>query len=146
MLHQSNHPKLAEEILFSKLLDTIPSLQWGHTHENEAFTEYLESYLIDKYELETIRKTGFYIGNPSFLGVSPDGIIDKDGGDSHKNNRNQMPLQYFSIEEACTEANFYCSINNDILHLKRNHQVQGTIAITNATECDFIVMYGLLSP
>ena len=46
--------------------------------------KYLESYLTDKHELETIRKARFYIGNPSFLGASPDGIIDKDGGDNRK--------------------------------------------------------------
>lgn len=73
MLRQSNHAKLAEEILHSKLPDTIPSLKWGRTHENDAFTEYLESYLTDQHELETIRKAGFYIGNPGFLGASPDG-------------------------------------------------------------------------
>jgi len=58
-----------------------------------------------------------------------------------------MPLHSFrdfSVEEACcTKTNFYCTIHNDILHLKRNHvyyyQVQWTMAIANATECDFIV-------
>ena len=48
-----------------------------------------------------------------------------------------------SVEEACTKKGFYCTIQDDVLHLKRNHiyyyQVQGTMAITNATECDFIV-------
>ena len=47
MLRQSNHTKVAEETLHSKLPDTIPSLKWAHTHENEAFTEYLESFLND---------------------------------------------------------------------------------------------------
>ena len=47
MLCQSNHTKLAEETPHSKLPDTIPSLKWGRTHENEAFTEYLESFLTD---------------------------------------------------------------------------------------------------
>ena len=36
ILHQSNHAKLAEEILHSKLPDTIPSLKWDRTHENEV--------------------------------------------------------------------------------------------------------------
>lgn len=43
----ANHTKLAEEILHSKLPDTISSLKWEHTHENKAFTEYIESYLTD---------------------------------------------------------------------------------------------------
>ena len=103
---------------------------------------HLQNYLTDKHKLE--RKAGFYIGNPSFLGASPDGIIDKVGGDSHKIIEIKCPYSFrdFSIEEACTKTNFYCTINSDILHLKRNHvyyyQVQGTMAIINATECDFI--------
>jgi len=67
MLCQSNHAKLAEEILYSKLPDTIPSLKWGHAHENDAFTECLESYLTDEHELETIRKAGFYNGTQVFM-------------------------------------------------------------------------------
>ena len=117
----------------------------GRTHENEAFTEYLENYLTDEHELEAIRKAEFYIGNPSFLGAGPDGIIDKDGG--HKILEIKCPYCFkdFSVEEACTKTSFYLPYNNynDILHLKRNHiyyyQVQGTMAITNATKCDYIV-------
>ena len=48
-----------------------------------------------------------------------------------------------SVKEACTKREFYCTINDDILHLNRTHlyyyQLQGTMAITGATECDFIV-------
>lgn len=72
-------------------------------------------------------------------------IIDKDGGDCHGIIEIKCPYSFrdFSVEKACTKTNFYCTMNNDILHLKRNHvyyyQVQGTMAITNATECDFIV-------
>ena len=76
MLRRSNHIKLADEILNSKLADTIPSLKWGCIHENDAFTEYLEQFV---GEDETIRKAGFYIEKPSFLGASPDGVIEMDG-------------------------------------------------------------------
>ena len=76
MLHKSNHIKLAEEILHSKLTDTLPSLKWGRIHENDAFTEYLEQFVGEK---NTMRKSGLYIGEPSFLGASPDGIIEMDG-------------------------------------------------------------------
>ena len=76
MLHKSNYIKLAEEILYSKLTDTILSLKWGRIHKNDAFTEYFEQFV---GESNTMRKSGFYIGEPSFLGASPDGIIEMDG-------------------------------------------------------------------
>ena len=62
-----------------------------------------------------------------------------------QNNKIKCPYSFrdFSIEEPFTKKGFYCTIHNDDLHLKRNHiyhyQVQGTMAITNASECDFIV-------
>ena len=37
-----NFTMLAEVILFTKLPDTIPSLNWGSKDENDTFTEYLE--------------------------------------------------------------------------------------------------------
>ena len=78
MLHVSkpNHIKLAEEILHSKLADTIPSLKWGRIHENDAFTEYLQQFV---GENNTMSKSGLYIGKSSFLGARPDGIIKMDG-------------------------------------------------------------------
>ena len=62
-----------------------------------------------------------------------------------QNNKIKRPYSFrdFSIEEPFIKKGFYCTIHNDDLHLKRNHiyhyQVQGTMAITNASECDFIV-------
>ena len=100
MLRRSNHIKLADEILNSKLADTIPSLKWGRIHENDAFTEYLEQFV---GEDETIRKAGFYIGKPSFLGASPDGVIEMDGK-CHKIIEIKCPYSFrdLSLEEACS--------------------------------------------
>ena len=48
-----------------------------------------------------------------------------------------------SVEEACTEKDFYCTIEDDLLHLKKTHsyyyQIQGAMGIIGAAECDFIV-------
>lgn len=65
MLRHSNFTKLAQEILFTKLPDAIPSLKWGKEHESDAFTEYLET--CSSAEQENAWKAGFYIGEPSFL-------------------------------------------------------------------------------
>ena len=44
-----------------------------------------------------------------------------------------------TIEEACGKNGFYCTLENDLLHLNREHmyyyQVQGTMAITGASKC-----------
>ena len=66
---------LLKKILHSKLADTIPNLKWGRIHENDAFTEYLDQFV---GENNTMRKSGFYIGEQSFLGASPGGIIEMD--------------------------------------------------------------------
>ena len=143
MLQRSNYEKLAEEILYSKLPDTIASLKWGKTHENDAFTTYLERYLTSD-EQETIRKAGFYIGNPCFIGASPDGVIEVEGN-VRKVIEIKCPFSFrnCSVEEACTKKEFYCTMEDNLLHLKKTHlyyyQIQGTMAITGATECDFIV-------
>ena len=141
MLRKSNYGKLAEEILFTKLPDYISSLKWGRLHESDAFSQYLESQ--PESEQKNIRKAGFYIGEPSFLGASPDGVIE--GSDNLKIIEIKCPysIRDLEVEEACTKTDFYCTLNNGLFHLKRNHQyyhqVQGTMAITNAHACDFVV-------
>ena len=78
MFHRSNFSKLAKEILFIKLPDATPSLKWGREHESGASTEYLE--ICYSAEQETVWKAGFYIGKPSFLGPSPDDIVEMVNG------------------------------------------------------------------
>ena len=52
-------------------------------------------------------------------------------------------VKNITVEEACTKREFYCTLENGQLHLNRSHvyyyQVQGTMAITGARECDFVV-------
>ena len=99
---------LLRKILHSKLADTIPSLKWGCIHENDAFTEYLEQFV---GENNTMRKSGFYIGEPSFLGASLDSIIEMDGK-SHKIIEIKFPYSFrdSSVEEACSKGGFYCTM------------------------------------
>ena len=48
-----------------------------------------------------------------------------------------------SVEEACSKGGFYCTMEDVVLCLKRDHlyyyQIQGTMAIVGAVECDFVV-------
>ena len=108
MLCKPNDIKLAEEILHSKLADTIPSLKWGHIHENDAFTEYIQQFV---GENNTMRKSGLYIGKSSFLGASPDGIIEMDGK-CHKIIEIKFPYSFrdSSVEETCSKGGFDCTM------------------------------------
>ena len=132
---------MAEEILFSKLPDSIPSLKWGRLHESDAFSQYLEN--LPEQEQKNACKAGFYIREPTFLGASPDGVVE--GSDSLKIIEIKCPysVRDLEVEEACTKSNFYCTLDNGEFHLSRNHQcyyqIQGTMAITNAHACDFVV-------
>ena len=113
-------------------------------HENDAFTAYLENYFQPSGDEEMLRKAGFYIGDPCFIGASPDGIIEREGN-IYKIIEIKCPFSFrnSSVEEACTKKDFYCTIEDDLLHLKKTHfyyyQIQGVVSITGAAECDFIV-------
>lgn len=121
--------------------NTIPSLKWGREHESDAFTEYVES--CSSAEQETVKKAGFYIGEPSFLGASPDGIVELVEGLKIIEIKCPYSVRDMTIEEACLENGFYCTLQNDSLRLNQEHmyyQIQGTMAITSV-----ILWYGHLS-
>ena len=81
---------------------------------------------------KNIRKAGFYIGEPSFLGASPDDVIE--GSDSLKIIEIKCPysVRDLEMEEACAKSDFYCTLSDGLFQLKQNHQyyyqIQGTMA------------------
>ena len=113
-------------------------MKWDKIHEDEAFTQYLEA----SSDQEAVRKAGFYIGDPSFLGASPDGVVETTTG--FKIIEIKCPNSYtdLTVKEACTKKGFYCTLDDDKVHLKLDHlyysQIQGTMGITGAAECDFV--------
>jgi len=138
MLRKSNYPKLAEEIFFSKISGDMPSIKWGRIHESDAFAQYLECHASDD-----LRKAGFYIGEPSYLGASPDGIVEMPERLKMIEIKCPYSIKDITVKEACTKKGFYCTLENNQVHLKQDHvyyyQVQGSMAITGARECDFVV-------
>ena len=138
VLRKSNFPKLAEEILFSSISGAIPSIKWGRVHESDAFAQYLENHTSNN-----LRKAGFYIDEQSYLGASPDGVVEMSEGLKVIEIKCPYSVKDITVEEACTKREFYCTLENGQLHLNRSHvyyyQVQGTMAITGARECDFVV-------
>ena len=74
MKRKSAFDKLSMDILFSKV-PAVPSIKWGSDHENTAFNEY-ERQMTQYHQNMKLRKSGFYIGDPAYLGASPDGILE----------------------------------------------------------------------
>ena len=87
----------------------------GRLYESDAFCQHLESQPESKQS--NISKAAFYIGEPSFLDASPDGVIE--GSDNLKIIEIKCPysIRDFEIEEACATSDFYCTLNNGLLHL-----------------------------
>ena len=50
---------------------------------------------------ESVRKAGFYIGHPSFLGASPDGIIETSSSLKIIEIKCPYTFRDMSVEEAC---------------------------------------------
>ena len=93
-----------------------------------------------------LRKSGFYIGDPAYLVASPDGILEDTNGDlcGILEIKCLYSAGNISVREACTLNDFYCYIDDDNkIKLDVSHvyyfQVQGSMAMTHAQFCDFVV-------
>lgn len=131
VLCKSSYSKLAEEILFSKISDPIPSIKWGRIHESDTFAQYLEYYSNDY-----LRKAGFYVGEHSYLGARPDDIVEMPGRLKMIEIKCPFSVKDIIVEEACSKNGFYCKLENNEPHLNRGYvyyyQCQGSMAITGA--------------
>jgi len=76
---QVGFDKLAADLLLQKPLHNVPTIQWGIEHKEVAFQEY-QKKLPNIHQDFTLQKAGFYVGDPAYLGASPDGVlVDKTG-------------------------------------------------------------------
>jgi len=102
IVHKSGFDKLVRDILFTSVPAGVPSIKWGRDHEAEAFREY-ENQLKEHHPNLKLRKSGIYIGNPAYLGASPDGICTRRSlRKSVCSFRNKMPL--FSCQHVCSRS------------------------------------------
>ena len=76
IVRKSGFDKLAKDIVFVTVPPGVPSIKWGRDHEAEAFKEY-ENQVKQRHPNLKLRKAGIYIGNPPYLGASPDGILEE---------------------------------------------------------------------
>ena len=147
MKRKSNHQKLAQYLLERKMVpSTVRAIRWGREHEDVVFDIY-SSEMNKHHPHLTLHKSGMYIGEPGYLGASPDGVLVNDTNTICGIIEIKCPYSAakLTVKEACSLCNdFYCYLDdNSELNLKENHayyyQVQGTMAITKADFCDFII-------
>ena len=133
VLRKSEFDKLAKDILFTR----VPSIKWGIDHEPVAFQKY-EKWLSDHSNLK-LKKSGICIGEPPYLGASPDGIVEDAEGKLSGIIEIKCPhsARDLTVREACDKLdNFYCYFDDNDITLKTKHayfyQVHGTMAIAKA--------------
>ena len=145
IVRKSGFDKLAKDILFVTVPVGVPSIKWGQDHEAKAFKEY-KNQVNQRHPNLKLRKAGIYIGNPPYLGASPDGILEDHLGNPSGVIEIKCPYSAVSltVREACKGLDdFYCFIDDDgCIKLNINHiyyfQIQGTMGITKTQFCDFI--------
>jgi len=115
---------LAETILFTKVPAHVPAIQWGRDHESTVFKEY-QKLLPDFYPDLKLQKAGFMVGDPAYLGASPDGIFLDDTSILKGIIEIKCPYSAANITvcEACIMLDdFYCFIDDsDYLRLHSDH-------------------------
>ena len=148
---RSAHTNLATTLLSNKVLSsTIWAIKWGRDHEQIALAQYT-SKIAELAELHpnlTLQTAGLYIGQPGYLGASPDSVlVDVQTGVVHGIVEIKCPYSAakLTVREACDQCTgFYCSLddtgqmNLDTDHVYY-HQILGTMAITAASFCDSVV-------
>ena len=149
-------PSTPPHHLVLRIIDPKPfncaATEWGKTHEACALEAYRNHHRSRGNTDLVTSSAGFVISeeNP-FLGASPDGYVyDPSTLQSFGLVEIKCPYKYraYTPTEASLKSDFFCEIvtqtNGDqMFQLKQNHsyycQVQGQMAITDRTWCDFVV-------
>ena len=142
---KSEFLNLALELLSSKKLLDVPALKWGKEHENDAYESYAQ-VLAHRHPGFTVQKSGIIIGNPSYLGASPDGVLVDRSGQLMGIVEIKCPYSAakLTVTEACEQLDkFYLSKRDGKFVLDCNHayfyQIQGSMGLSGAKFCDFVV-------
>ena len=117
---------LLKSILYPKRLDPLPlPMKWGIENECHACEEYTQYMKTNGHNLET-RKCGFIV-HPTmgWLGASPDAFVTDNSEPVFRNGIAEFKCPFskkdVSPVDACTDQRFYCSLDDNKMHLKRNH-------------------------
>ena len=139
-----------KQLLHQKGFSTQATI-WGKENEDIALEKYMEyKKKCGNNDLITC-KAGFVVCEKQpFLVASPDAyLFDPSGTDPYGLIEIKCPFKYCDLypEEASRQTDFFCTLSmkdgRQIVELKHNHpyfaQVQGQLAITERSWCDFVV-------
>ena len=136
--------------LYPKPMKYLPKpIAWGKDNEQNARCKYMEHMQSIGHTGLTTSDSGFVVHmEKSWLGASPDAwVIDPSVPDSKGIAEFKCPYRGAGmlLEKACQEVEFFCSMIDGKICLKRNHayyhqvQLQLYVASDNCYWCDFCV-------
>ena len=139
---------LAERLLHKAQELNVEAICWGRDNESTARMAYVEHQQVPKPGLK-VSLSGLVLAQNGYLGCSPDGIVFDPTCTSDEQRgllEVKCPLSAngLTISQACQLPSFPCILSEDgSLQLKAihpyYHQVQGSMAITGCSWCDFVV-------
>ncbi|KAG0435664.1 hypothetical protein HPB47_018368 [Ixodes persulcatus] len=118
-------------------------MAYGRKHEGDAVASYA-SLMGSRGFNAQVRETGLHVHEVySFLAASPDRIVVVDGEEGLLEVKCLPSKKGITAEEACKDPKFCCKLENGDIVLKEKHsyyyQVQGQMAVTGHTWCDFVL-------
>lgn len=119
------------------------AMAYGRKHEGDAVASYASLMRSRGYSVQ-VRETGLHVHKGySFLAASPDRIIVVDGEEGLLEVKCLPSKKGLTAEEACRDPKFCCRLEGGDIILKEEHSyhylVQGQMAVTGHTWCDFVV-------
>ncbi|XP_071087830.1 uncharacterized protein [Haliotis cracherodii] len=123
--------------------------RWGLSHESAARRQYINKMAGLHPQLK-VSQCGLIVNTDyPYLATSPDGLVSCTDCSTCSNQHGLVEIKCPSVfrdltpEEAASNTNFFCHIVDNNVTLKENHayyfQVQGQMALTKRTWCDFVV-------
>lgn len=127
---------LVKRIIYREKIST-KAIEYGRANESIAIKAY------EEFKCVTVQRCGMFVDpkNP-FLCTSPDGLVGTEGLVEIKCPHTAKDST--SLVDVCKSHNIGLKVNNDgSLYLPKSHkyfyQIQGQLAITNRSWCDFFV-------
>ena len=117
---------LLKSVLYpTMLLNKPPPIQWGIHNEKLARNLYVQHMRKQGHVNLSVEDCGFIVSlYEGWLGASPDGRVNDPSSDQ-PNGLVEIKCPYTkraqTPQEACEDAEFYCTIENGKLKLKHSH-------------------------